>query len=187
MPACTLLVFLVLGSFGALLVAAWFTLSTPEDYQGVLAIGGYSVAFLLFITGAGAWTRARSRSSGVPRVILFGALFLAFVGPWIAMAITGAFAEERASLVAAPSPLYAFELRKVLGTPGPERQLGVLASSVACVSWALVGLGLLALAGGRVERRRAEERALKAQLEASVPPPEAPAPPPPEAPAAEPG
>ena len=178
MPACTLLVFLVFGSFGALLVAAWFTLSSPDDYQGVLAIGGYSVAFLVFITGFGAWTRARSRSSGVPRVILFGALFLAFVGPWIAMAITGAFAEERASFVAAPSPLYAFELRKVLGTPGPERQLGVFAGTIACFSWTLVGLGLLALAGGRVERRRAEERALKAQLEASTPP---------EAPAAEPG
>ena len=173
MPACTLLLFLVFGSFAALLVAAWFTLTSPDDYQGVLAIGGYSVAFLVFVTGFGAWTRSRSRSSGVPRVVLFGVLFLAFVGPWIAMAITGAFAEARAPLVAAPSPLYAFELRKLLGTPGPERQLGVLAGTFACFSWALIGLGLLAIAGVRVERRRAEERALKAQLEASVPPPAA--------------
>jgi hypothetical protein len=174
MPACTLLLFLVFGSFGALLVAAWFTLATPDEYQGVLAIGGYAVAFLVFLTGFGAWTRARSRSSGVPRVILFGVLFLAFVGPWIAMAITGAFAEERAPLVAAPSPLYAFELRKLLATTGPERQLGMVAGTIACFSWALIGLGLLALAGGRVERRRAAERALKAELEASVPPPQAP-------------
>jgi hypothetical protein len=177
MPACALLLILVFGSFAALLVAAWLTLKTPDDYQGVLAIGAYSVSFLVFVTGFAAWSRARSRASGVPRVVLVGVLFLAFVGPWIAMAITGAFMEgDRAPLVAAPSPLYAFELRKLLmGTSfGPERQLGVFAGGVACFSWAMIGLGLFALAGGRVERRRAEERALKAKLEASIPPPEPP-------------
>ena len=170
MPACALLLILVFGSFAALLVAAWLTLKTPDDYQGVLAIGGYAVSFLVFVTGFAAWARARSRASGVPRVVLLGVLFLAFVGPWIAMAITGAFMEDRAPLVAAPSPLYAFELRKVMVGGGSERTLAVFAGGIACFSWTLIGLGLFAVAGVRVERRRADERALKAKLEASIPP-----------------
>ncbi len=171
MPASGLLLMLVFGSFAALLGAAWFTIPSPDDFRGVLAIAGYAVAFLVFATGFGAWTRARSQSSGVPRVLLLGAVFLAFVGPWIAMAITGAFStSDRALLVAAPSPLYAFELRKLIGVATPERELAVLAGTIACFSWSLIGLGLLALAGGRVERRRLEERALRARLETSNPP-----------------
>jgi len=176
MPACSLLLILVLGSFAALLATAWVTLTSADDYQGVLGIGGYSVAFLIFVTGFSAWVRARSRSSGVPRLVLLGVLFLAFVGPWIAMAITGAFMEgQRVPLVAAPSPLYAFELAKLGSSASDaERRVLILSAGVACFSWALIGLGLLALAGGRVERRRAEERALKAKLEASLPPPATP-------------
>jgi hypothetical protein len=171
MPACSLLLVLAFGSFAALVAAARVALPSPDDFDGVAVVGAYSVAFLVFLTGFAAWTRSRSRSSGVPRVLLLGVLFLAFVGPWIAMAITGAFVEgDRTPLIAAPSPLFAFELRKALLVPGPERELAVLAGSAACFSWALIGLGLLALAGGKVERRRAQERAIKEQLEASLPP-----------------
>jgi hypothetical protein len=167
MRACSLLLLLVLGSFAALLAAAAVTLRTSSDRDGVLALGGYAAAFLIFVTGFAAWTRARSRASGVPRVLLLGALFLAVVGPWIAMAIAGIFeTSERALLVAAPSPLYAFHLRKVISSGTTDARVAVLAGSVAAASWALIGLGLLALAGSRVERRLSEERALRAGLEA---------------------
>jgi len=166
MRACTLLLLLVLGSFAALLAAAALTLRTPTDRDGVLALGAYAAAFLVFVAGFAAWTRARSRSNGVPRVILLGVLFLAFVGPWIAMAIAGIFeSSERALLVAAPSPLYAFHLRKVISSGTSDGEVAVLAGSVAAVSWAVIGLGLFALASGRVEQRLAEERALRAGLE----------------------
>ena len=167
MRACALLLVLVLGSFAALLAAAAVTLRTSSDRDGVLALGAYAAAFLVFVTGFAAWTRARSRATGVPRVLLLGALFLAFVGPWIAMAIAGIFeTSERALLIAAPSPLYAFHLRKVISSGASDASVAVLAGSVAAASWALIGLGLMALAGSRVERRLAEERALLAGLEA---------------------
>jgi hypothetical protein len=167
MRACTLLLLLIVGSFGALLGAAAFTLRTPSERDGVLAIGGYAAAFLVFLAGFAAWTRARSRSSGVPKVLLLGALFLATVGPWIAMAIAGIFeSSERALLIAAPSPLYAFHLRKVISSGGTDAQVAVLAGTVAAASWAVIGLGLFALASGRVEQRLAAERALRAGLEA---------------------
>jgi hypothetical protein len=167
MRACTLLLLLVLGSFAALLAAAAFTLRTSGERDGVLVLGGYAAAFLVFVAGFAAWTRARSRSNGVPRVLLLGVLFLAVVGPWIAMAIAGIFeSSERALLVAAPSPLYAFHLRKVISSGTADAQVALLAGSVAAVSWAVIGLGLFALASGRVEQRINEERALRAGLEA---------------------
>jgi hypothetical protein len=167
MRACTLLLVLIVGSFGALLAASALTLTSPGDRDGVLALGGYAAAFLVFVTGFAAWTRSRSRASGIPRVLLLGALFLAFVGPWIAMAIAGIFeTNEIALLVAAPSPLYAFHLRKVIMSGSPDAAVAVMAGSVAAASWALIGLGLVVLAGARVRKRLAEERALREGLEA---------------------
>lgn len=168
--ACTLLLLLIIGSFGALLAAAAFTLRTSSDRDGVLALGGYEAAFLIFVTGFAAWTRARSRTAGVPRVLLAGALFLAVVGPWIAMAIAGVFeSSEQALLVAAPSPIYAFHLRKVIANGSPDGELAVLAGTVAAIAWGLIGLGLLALASGRIAQRLEDERALRAGLEGSLP------------------
>jgi len=168
MRACTLLLLLIIGSFAALLGAAALTLAVPTERDGVLALGGYAAAFLVFLAGFAAWTRARSRSGGVPKVLLLGALFLAVVGPWIAMAIAGIFEpSERALLVAAPSPLYAFHLRKVLASGGVDADVAALAGSVAAASWLVIGFGLFALASGRVEQRLAAERAVRANLEGS--------------------
>jgi hypothetical protein len=169
MRACSVLFLLIIGSFAALLAAAALTLSaSPDERNGVLALGGYVAAFLIFVAGFTAWTRSRSRASGVPRVLLLGALFLASVGPWIAMAIAGIFeSDERALLIAAPSPFYALHLRKVIHSSSPDAPLVLMAGMVAAVAWALIGVGLAVLASSRVERRLAEERALRAGLEAS--------------------
>ncbi len=168
MRACTLLLLLIVGSFAALLGAAALTLRVASERDGVLALGGYAAAFLVFLAGFAAWTRARSRSSGVPKVLLLGALFLAVVGPWIAMAIAGIFeSTERALLIAAPSPLYAFHLRKVIASGGPDADVAALAGSIAAAAWLVIGFGLFALASARIEQRLAAERAVRANLEGS--------------------
>jgi hypothetical protein len=168
MKACTLLLLLVLGSFGVLSVAAFLLVKSRDEAVAVLAVAGYAALFLVFVVGFAAWTRARSSSTGVPRVLLLGALFLAVVGPWIAMAIAGIFeTSERALLVAAPSPLYAAHLFRALRSAAPDRDLAFLAASVSAAAWALMGLGLLALAQGRAVRRLRAERDERAKLTGS--------------------
>jgi hypothetical protein len=167
--AFSLLLVLAPASFAIVGAAALFTLPARADALGVVALGGYGAAFLIFMMGFGAWTRSRSQSSGVPRVLLLGAIFLAFVGPWIAMAIAGIFeTSERALLVAAPSPVYAVHLWSVVQNSTPERDLALIAAGVSAAAWALIGLGLLALASGRVKKRLADERAERAGFEARL-------------------
>jgi hypothetical protein len=165
-----LLLLLALGSFGVLSASAFVLLKTRDDAAAVLSVAGYAAAFLVFVVGFAAWTRARARSSGVPRVLLVGALFLALVGPWIAMAIAGIFeTNERALLVAAPSPLYALHLWKVMRTLAPDRDLAFLAASVSAASWAVMGFGLLGLARAKVARRLELEQAERDKLSGSAP------------------
>ncbi|HEY3496478.1 MAG TPA: ABC transporter permease [Polyangiaceae bacterium] len=156
---------LIAGSFGALMVAAFVVVTPRKNALAVVSVSGYAAAFLLFVVGFAAWTRARSRAAGVPRVLLLGALFLALVGPWIAMAIAGIFeTTERAMLVAAPSPLYAIHVLRVIRTSAADRDLVFLAAAVSAASWALMGLGLLALARARVARRLRAEQEERAEL-----------------------
>ena len=163
--ALSLELLLVLGSFGALSLAAFALVSPRSEALAVVSVAGYAAAFLVFVVGFAAWTRARSRAAGVPRVLLLGALFLALVGPWIAMAIAGIFeTSERALLVAAPSPLYAVHLWRVMRTSAPDRDLAFLAASVSAAAWAMMGLGLLALARTRVARRLRLEQQERAEL-----------------------
>jgi tellurite resistance protein TehA-like permease len=111
-------------------------------------------------------------------VLLLGALFLAFVGPYVAMAIAGVSGSgNRAMLVAAPSPIYAFHmvseardltvLASGVTVSDPERDATLLAGAVCAGAWALIGLGLLAVAASRVRVRRHAEKAQRAALEAS--------------------
>jgi hypothetical protein len=140
---------------------------TAGDREGLIALGGYGLAFLVFVVGFGAWTRARAQSSGMPRGLLLTALFFATIGPWIAMAIFGLFANgDDAKVAAAPSPTYAFVMLEALTNPfrtdsGPI----VMAGSICAAAWALLGLGLLVLANGRVVRRLREEEKLREELE----------------------
>jgi hypothetical protein len=98
--------------------------------------------------------RARAQGPVAPRVALVGALFLAVVGPWIAMAIAGQFESgERAMLVASPSPGYAIHAYSLIARSAPERELVTLAAAVSALGWALLGFGLYAMAGAQVRRR----------------------------------
>jgi hypothetical protein len=177
-PACSTLALLVLVCFGAVVLAGFFLVPSYGESLGVVALGGYSAAFAVFVSGFAAWTRARSGGAGVPRVLLLGALFLAFVGPYIAMAIAGVSgSSSRAMLVAAPSPVYAIYMVGqandivVLAdgslVPDPERDAALVAGAVCAGAWAIIGLGLLAVAAARVRARRHAERVQREALEAS--------------------
>jgi hypothetical protein len=80
-------------------------------------------------------------------------------------------------LVAAPSPIYALrmvsEARDVtllasgVPAPNPERDAALFAGAVCAGAWALIGLGLLAVAATRVRARRHAEKVQREALEAS--------------------
>jgi hypothetical protein len=175
--ACVTLIALVLGCFGVLALAGYFLITDHGDRIGILSLGYYSAAFSVFVAGFAAWTRARANGPGVPRVLLLGALFLAFVGPYIAMAIAGVTGSGvSAMLVAAPSPIYAIHMvskaRDVTYlasgalAPDPERDAALFAGVVCASAWAIIGLGLLAVAATRVRARRHAEKTKREALEA---------------------
>jgi len=182
--ASVTLVALAVGCFGLLALGGFLLLPTAVDGVAVVAFGGYAAAFVVFVAGFAAFTRARASGPGVPRVLLLGALFLAFVGPYIAMAIAGVSGSgSPAMLIAAPSPVYAFHMVSkardvtVLASggiaPDPGRDATLAAGAVCAGAWALIGLGLLAVAAARARSRRLAENAQRDALEASLTAPSA--------------
>jgi hypothetical protein len=168
--ACSLLLMLALAALavqlgaGTLLVLGKGGPSTADNVTRIVSFGLYSAAFLVFIVGFVAWARARSMSATVPRVLLVGALFLATLGPWLAMAIAGILTDgsDEALLVASPSPTYVFVLMNAIGKSGAERDLALTASAVCAAGWGFLGAGLFAAAGVRARRVVAEhERSLE--------------------------
>lgn len=128
------------------LAAAGFVLASSRDERLVtLTFGGYACGFALFSTGLASFARARAGSAAVARLSLAGALFLALLGPYIAMAIGGMLSSgsERALLMAAPSPAFAFVVVDRLRSAGGDADLYAIAGAVASAGWALFGLGLL--------------------------------------------
>ncbi len=167
--AASLLLWLAAVSFLSVVLVGALTVTGSSKVEGVIAFGGYALAFLVFVFGFGAWARARSPSASVPRVLLLLALFLAIVGPWVIMAIAGVFAGGTdAMVVAAPSPAYAFYLLEAVTRTSSDRDAALAAGTVCAAAWLLLGLGLLALAASTSARRVKEERALREQLETAL-------------------
>ncbi|MCA9593153.1 MAG: ABC transporter permease [Myxococcales bacterium] len=160
MRASSLLLMLSLGAIGIQLVAGVLIVmgkggsSVGDDATRVVSFGLYAAAFLVFVVGFVAWTRARSMSATVPRVLLVGVLFLATLGPWLAMAIAGILTDgsDEALLVASPSPTYVFVLMNAIGKSGSERELALTAAAVCAAGWGFLGAGLMAAAGVRSRR-----------------------------------
>ncbi|MFZ5889745.1 MAG: ABC transporter permease [Myxococcota bacterium] len=134
---------------------------TRDDRLGLLGFGGYALGFSIFCVGFAAWARARSSAGAVPRVLLTSVVLVALLGPYVAMAIGGIFAEDnvRMRLVAAPSPAFAFAAYERFQSPGGDADLYGLAAAGAALGWGLIGLGLLALGSARAKERWAHERA----------------------------
>jgi len=177
--AFTLLIALLIVSFAAVGFTCFRVVPDGDDALAGATLAGYLAAFLLFAAGFSAFARSRGRGTTGPRFALAGVLFLAVVGPWIAMAIAGIFSSgERALLVASPSPGYAIHAYQVISSGVPERDLVLTAAAVSSLGWGLLGLGLFALAVGRVGRRLATSADAPAAPAATAPAPPPAAPPP---------
>lgn len=145
--------------------------STRDERYALLSISGYALGFSLFCLGFSAWSRARASSPAVPRVLLASVTFVALIGPYVAMAIGGIFADSspRMLLVAAPSPAFAFAVVDRFRSPGGEADLYALAGVVASTGWGLLGLGLLGAGAARARVRWAAERDARRSLEQPAP------------------
>ncbi|HEU4410200.1 MAG TPA: ABC transporter permease [Polyangiaceae bacterium] len=155
------LLFAGLGGLSAL-TAAGFALSyarpasplatPPHDAGAVLIFGAYALGFSLFAIGFGAWVRARAGSPAVARVLLLVALLVVTAGPWLGAAIAGVLSrdlEAGALLFAAPSPSYAFVAADQVRSGSARAGSAVAAAGSCAAIWAVLGLTLLARAGGR--------------------------------------
>ena len=161
---------LILGLAGIALQAAagivaeeWLgTKAGTTNSERIVAVAVYAAAFFAFVVGFTAWTRARAKGSAVPRVLLFAALFVAFVGPWIVMAITGVLTSmDDAIVVGAPSPVFIVVMVDELGRHGSRHEMILTAGAVCAAAWALIGVGLLGAARVRVQKViRSHDRAV---------------------------
>jgi hypothetical protein len=168
LKGASLLLWLALAST-CLLLGAGFSVLASAEAQGLAALGTYALCFLTFIIGFGAWSRAGSNGAAVPRVLLLVVLFLAVVGPWIVMAMAGIFATgSEASVIAAPSPAYAFSMLTALTQSSHDQRVTVAAGLTCSAAWALLGMGLLMIALARTKRRVREERTVRDALESSL-------------------
>jgi hypothetical protein len=171
--AAAIAVSILAGTCGAGLRLA----KSRDDVHSLLAFGGYAAAFSVFLVGFCVWARSRAHSGAVPRVLGLGALFVALLGPYIALAIAGILAEggERMLLLAAPSPAFAFVMVDKFRSPGSDADLFALAGATAALGWALLGIGLLIAGALRAKRRWLAERAERERSLAIVPETPAPA------------
>jgi ABC-type transport system involved in multi-copper enzyme maturation permease subunit len=165
--ACVLLVTLTLLGLAGNALVALIGAKTAADRDALVAFHGYAMAFFGFVVGFCAWARGRANSAGTPRLLLTVALFFAFVGPWIAMAIAGLITSQhdRAMLMAGPSPTFAVTMAQALASSAPDRGLIVSTGCACAAAWALIGTGLFASAGIRIRRRLQTELAARAALQ----------------------
>jgi len=165
--ACVLLLLLTAGSLVANAGLGVLKAKTNADRDAILAFHGYALAFFGFVVGFTAWARARATSAGTPRLLLAAALFFAFVGPWIAMAVAGLITSQhdRAMLMASPSPSFAVSMAQAASTGAPDAGLILATGSACAAAWALIGVGLFAVAGARVRTRLTAEHSARAALQ----------------------
>jgi hypothetical protein len=170
--ATLLLALLAVACLG-LLTSAAEGYATSRDYRlSALSLGGYALGFSLFCIGFCAWARARANGAGVPRVLLASVLFIATVGPYVAMAIGGILSDSSPHLLllAAPSPAFAFAVVERWRSPGGDADLYALVGAAAALGWGLIGVGLLGAGIGRARQRIRAERAVRQGLMAAPAP-----------------
>ncbi len=140
----------LLTTAGFAATSAWAPAASPIP-GSVLLFAGYTMAFFVFVVGLGAFLRARATTSLVARVLFFAILFGVSVGPWIVAAIAGLLREGHTNqdilVAASPSPFFAFVVADA-GTRTDHEPL-LVAGIAAMLAWAVVGIGLLAVAGRR--------------------------------------
>ncbi len=167
LPASSLLLVLTLLALLACAGLGVMQAKTAADRDAVIAFHGYGMAFFVFVVGFTAWARARGHNASTPRVLLATALFVAFVGPWIAMAVAGLITNQhdQAMLMASPSPTFVVTMAQAISSSAPDAGLIATAGAGCAAAWALIGVGLLAAAGFRVRSRVQAEAAARAKLQ----------------------
>jgi ABC-type transport system involved in multi-copper enzyme maturation permease subunit len=167
MPAIALLAWLTLLSLGCSAALGALKAKTAADRDALLAFHGYGIAFFGFVVGFTAWARSRAQGTSTPRVLLAAALFVAFVGPWIAMAVAGLITNQhdQAMLMASPSPTFAVTMAQSISSSAPDAGLVATVGWACAAAWALIGVGLFAAAGLRVRSRLQAEAAARAKLQ----------------------
>src|SRR5205085_2921718 len=95
------------------------------------------------------------------------ALFFAFVGPWIAMAVAGVVTtqHDRAMLIAGPSPTFTLAMVEAVSSSAPDSGVILATGSACAAAWALIGVGLFAAAGMRVQKRLQAENRARADMQ----------------------
>jgi hypothetical protein len=130
---------------------------------------GYTLAFICFLAGFVAYTRARSRSGSTPRLLLTFVLLAITIGPWILASVFGmvdAFGLGSALLIASPSPVFVVALALIAPENGNLPGSLLLAGLVASTCWLCAGLALLYAAQRRIDRG---ERAVERTRTTSIP------------------
>jgi ABC-type transport system involved in multi-copper enzyme maturation permease subunit len=166
--ATTWLLGLLLFAFVVAIGVGLLTLKPGSDRDVLVAFNGQLLAFLVFLCGLSAFFRTRAEGATAPRILLLVTILTATMGPWIAMAIGGVLSRggNDALALAAPSPIYAFELAEQLQRSSTYPYELVLPAILCSAGYALFGVGLLALAGSRTHQRLEQERQRVTQLEA---------------------
>lgn len=169
-PATLWLLSLILLAFATCVGVGLLTLPKPTDRDVLVAFDGQLLAFLVFLCGLSAFFRTRAEGATVPRVLLIVTALVAGIGPWIVMAIAGVVTRtgDGTLALAAPSPTYAFVLADEIQRAAPNVEGLILPAILCSAGYALFGVGLLAMAGGRAHARLGQERARLAQLEAML-------------------
>lgn len=144
--------------------------SAEVDALRVALFTAYVASFFGFQVGFGAWCRSRAGGASLPRFLQAGALLVAFLGPWVLMAIAGLLTRgaDGSYVVASPSPVYAAYMMELVASTRPERESLLLAGVVAALGWLVLGVALLGAAGRRASKVVAEHAAAIARLEAAL-------------------
>jgi hypothetical protein len=83
------------------------------------------------------------------------------------MAIAGIIDSRNWSLlVAAPSPTFAVTMINAIDRGSADNEVIMLAGTACASAWALIGVGLLGMAGYRVRKRLEQETRARQELEA---------------------
>lgn len=143
---------------------------TDPHVQSIIVLACYTAAFLIFLGGLVTWVRAQSTGGTVPRLLLVLALFVAVVGPWLALAIAGVFEArlDEILFIAAPSPAYAFAMIDVLDRTSPNSTMILTAGKICMAVWALAGVILYLFGARRIHRIIAERTLARAEFEARL-------------------
>lgn len=140
---------------------------SPNELFAVASFAGYAFGFSSFLLGFSVWSRSVSAGATGPRLLLLAVLFLATLGPYIAMAIAGILTDSGASvqLLSAPSPAFAFVAVDRVRSAGTDVDLYLSANGAAALGWGLIGVGLWV--SGWARARRAELKESRARASAA--------------------